>query len=235
MATNKSKASKPKAPPKTREQRQAAKQALALWALLGNGGSGFGGAMKPVIEKAERAALLGAGLITVETRARSFWLEVTDRGWRWAEEHLGDALPDKSFAGAFVLQAWLARLQTFMQARDIGLAEVLGPPVAQDRDTSTEAPQVPEGIDYPALRERIRRTYLDVTGGTFNKRALLRDIRERLADIDHRTLDDALKRMQQDEDASLMPLDNRIEITEADHAAALHIGREPRHILWISR
>jgi hypothetical protein len=32
-----------------------------------------------------------------------------------------------------------------------------------------------------------------------------------------------------------MRLDNTVEITEADRAAALHIGREPRHILWISR
>src|SRR5258705_7542762 len=100
---SKSKASNTKAAPKTREQRQAEKQALALWALLGNGGAGFGGAMKPEIKKAEREALLRAGLITEEPRARAKWLEVTDRGWRWAEEHLSDSLPDKSYGGAFVL------------------------------------------------------------------------------------------------------------------------------------
>jgi hypothetical protein len=32
-----------------------------------------------------------------------------------------------------------------------------------------------------------------------------------------------------------MQLDNRIEITDADRDAALEIGREPRHLLWISK
>jgi hypothetical protein len=53
--------------------------------------------------------------------------------------------------------------------------------------------------------------------------------------LDREALDNVLKRMQREEDASLMRLDNQVEITDADHAAALHIGKEPRHILWISR
>jgi hypothetical protein len=233
----KSKASKEtRPPPKTREQRQAEKRALALWALLGNGGSGFGGVMKPVVEKAEREALTESGLIKFEKRkGGAFWLEVTDRGWRWAEEHLGDSLPDKTFGGAFVLRAWLTRLQAFMQARNIGLAEVLGPQAARETAEPLARPEVPKPIDYAALRERIREAYLDVTGGSFNTRALLSNIRERLPDVDRDALDGALKRMQREDDASLMQLDNRAEITEGDRAAALHIGSEPRHILWITR
>src|SRR5262245_32247987 len=226
----KSKASKEaKSPPKTREQKQAEKRALALWALLGNGGSGLGGLMKPVVEKAEREALAEAGLITFEKRkGGAFWLDVTDRGWRWAEEHLSDSLPDKTYGGAFVLRAWLTRLQAFMQARNIGLADVLGsqerrPQSVNERGTVA----TPEGrapLDYPMLRERIRKAYLDVTGGSFNTRALLSDLRERLRDIGRDTLDGAPKRMQREEDASLMQLDNRAEITDADNAAALYIG-----------
>ena len=234
MSKNKKAKSGGTKPPKSREQKQAERQALAMWALLGNGGAGFGGAMKPEIKKAEREALLRAGLITEEPRARAKWLEVTDRGWRWAAEHLGDALPDKTYAGAFVLQAWLARLQTFMRARNIELAEVLGPQAARSTE-GTDAPTEEKIVDFPTLRERIRKAYLDATSGTFNARALLRDIRKRLPEVNREALDDALKRMQRDEDAHLMQLDNTIEITEADRAAALYIGREPRHILWISR
>jgi len=233
------KSKKSKSPAKTREQRQAEKQALALWALLGNGGAGFGGAMKPEIKKAEREALLRAGLITEEPRARAKWLEVTDRGWRWAEEHLSDSLPDKSYGGAFVLRAWLTRLQAFMRARNIGLADVLGSQERRPQSVNDRgAVATPEGrapLDYQMLRERIRKAYLDVTGGSFNTRALLSDIRERLRDIGRDMLDGALKRMQREEDASLMQLDNRAEITDADNAAALYIGSEPRHILWITR
>jgi hypothetical protein len=225
-----------KAPVKTREQRQAEKQTLALWALLGNGGAGFGSALKPEIEKAEREALSQLGLITVNKRVRPFRLEVTDRGWRWAEEHLADALPDKTYGGAFVLRAWLTRLRAFMQARDVGLADILGEQgereaAAVDSGRAT----LPTAPNYAGLRERIRKAYLEVTGGSFNKRALLRDIRERLRNVDRSDVDDALNQMQREEEASLMRLDNTQEITEADRTAALYIGREPRHILWISR
>jgi hypothetical protein len=189
--------------------------------------------MKPVVEKTEREALAAGGLISFEKRkGGAFWLEVTDRGWRWAEEHLSDSLPDKTYGGAFVLRAWLTRLQAFMQARDIGLAEILGPQVTHGQ----EQPAVqPASADYASLRERIRQAYLDVTGGSFNARALLHHIREHLTDIDREALDDALKRMQREDEASLMQLDNRAEITDADRAAALHVGSEPRHILWITR
>src|SRR5262245_4152601 len=194
----KSKASKEaKSPPKTREQKQAEKRALALWALLGNGGSGLGGLLKPVVEKAEREALAEAGLITFEKRkGGAFWLDVTDRGWRWAEEHLSHSLPDRTQGGAFVLRAWLTRLQAFMQARNIGLAEVLGPQATAGCESSAEEATARDTDDQPALRDRIRKAYLDVTGGSFNKRALLSEVRAKLKDIHRPDLDEALKHMQ---------------------------------------
>ncbi len=225
-----------KAPAKSREQRQAEKQTLAMWALLGDGGAGIGSALKPEVERAEREALEQSGLITVEKRVRPFRLEVTDHGWRWAEEHLADALPDKTFGGAFVLRAWLTRLQSFMLARGVGLAEVLGPQADGEAKSADTGPTIASpAVDYDRLRERIRKAYLEVTGGSFNKRALLRDIRQKLQNVDRSHLDDALNRMQRDDEASLMRLDNSVEITEADRTAALYIGREPRHILWIPR
>jgi hypothetical protein len=41
--------------------------------------------------------------------------------------------------------------------------------------------------------------------------------------------------MQSQGDATLMQLDNRPDITQADREAAIQIGQESRHILWISR
>ena len=85
------------------------------------------------------------------------------------------------------------------------------------------------------MRERIRGAYLDISGGRLNTRVLLRDLRGKLQDIERSTLDAALDRMQRDQEASLYQLDNRAEITEADRAAAIYFGNEPRHILWIER
>jgi hypothetical protein len=199
-------------------------QVLILWALLGKGGESQA-KLKPQVKKTDREALLRAGMITAEKRGRGTWLEATDAGWAWAGENLGSALPERSPAGSAILREWLTRLDAFMRARDIGLADILGPQPAP----------APAAGDHAILRERIRNAYLDVTGGIFNRRALLSNLRRRLPDVDRAMLDEALRRMQHDNEASLMRLDNPIDIAESDREAAVQIGSEPRHILWISR
>jgi hypothetical protein len=222
---------------KSREQRQAEKQTLVLWALLANGGEGFGNEIKPEVDKPEREALLKAGLISVEKRKRAYWLSVTDRGWRWAEDHLSDSLPDRSYAGTFILAGWLRHLQAFMRATKTPLAEILVPKATDNGGLKKEdaAGTASQSADNGSLHERIRAAYLALTDGSFNKRALLADIRRCLPDVSRDALDGALMRMQRQGDATLMQLDNRPDITQADREAAIQIGQEPRHILWISR
>jgi hypothetical protein len=125
------------------------------------------------------------------------------------------------------------------------MTEFLGQHRGVSREPTTElamTPAVPShpspsplARDYDALRARIRQAYLAVTGDRINTRARLCDIRENLKDIDRAALDEALKRMQREQQASLYPLDNKTEITDADRTAAIYFGGEPRHILWIER
>jgi len=208
-------------------------QTLFLWALLARGGSAEKVAdVKVKIAKRERDALIAGGLIEVERRGRAVGLAVSEKGWAWANDNLAHALPARSTAGAAVLHGWLAHLQAFMQAKGLRLADILG---GQASASSGSPGKAAQSDGHAALRERIRAAYLDVTGGTFNRRALLSNVRRRLGDVDRADLDEALKRMQRDEEASLMRLDNPIDIAEADREAAVQIGEEPRHILWISR
>lgn len=200
-----------------------------MWTLLGEGGAGYGGKLRPEIEKSEREGLRQEGLVAVEKRNNgAFWLTVTDKGWDWAEQHLADALPERTQGGSFVLQAWLARLKGFLRARDIRLyqifadqAEVLSPP----RDSAV----IP---GHAELRERIRTAYQQIAGG-FDRRLLLRDLRPRLLDLDRKLVDAALMRMLRDGEVSMMQLDYRPDVTDEDRAASLQIGNEPRHIIWI--
>jgi hypothetical protein len=201
-------------------------QTLMLWALLGRGGSALQKNIKPEIKKKDRERLVERGLVDVTKVKRAFQLEVTDAGWAWAKENLAAPLPARSTAGGAILQQWLERLGAYLRATATPLSEVLAP-----RPESHEASRPDTG----ALRDRIRAAYLQVTGGSFNHRALLRDMRMRLGDIDRQVLDAALLRMQIDDDAALLPLDNRAEITDADREAAIQIGAEQRHILWIER
>jgi hypothetical protein len=217
-------------PPKTPEQIRAAKQALAMWALLGEGGEAYGGRLKPEIKKSEREALQQAGLIDVPPRTRAgYWLVVTERGWDWAEQHLADPLPANN-GGALILQAWLTRLQGFLQARDLRLADLF----AEQPGHFSKRPEARKALDPIEMRKRIRAAYHDLAGG-FDRRVLLRDLRPKLADIDRPLLDAALMEMLRDQEASLMQLNFRPDVSDEDHAAALQIGNEPRHIIWISK
>ncbi|MGC2221129.1 MAG: hypothetical protein WA624_01540 [Methylocella sp.] len=215
------------------------KQTLILWALLArDDAASFQSELKPEPDKADREALEKAGLITCERkgRYRRIWIEVTEKGWAWATDHLNDDLPIGSPAGSSILQAWLTRLKAYMQARNVALAEVLGPQRARkDGSEGIAIGDATRAPGYDTLRARIRQTYLAVTGGRINTRARLCDIREKLNDIDRAALDEALKSMQLEQQASLYPLDNKTEITDADRNAAIFFGVEPRHILWIER
>jgi hypothetical protein len=227
------------------------KQTLILWALLvRDGAAGFQKDLKPEPDKLDREALEARGLIKVEKRGRykAVWIAVTKDGLTWAENNLAAPLPGGSTAGSAILQAWLRRLSVYLSGHNVSLASVLG---LRDGATGNEngephdAPELPPQPsppqpsppppDYAALRARIRQAYLDLTGGRLNARALLADVRAKLADVDRATLDDALKQMQREEEASLYQLDNRAELTDADRAAAIYFGGDPRHILWIER
>jgi hypothetical protein len=239
---------------------RASKEVLLLWAILGEGGgkavsraSLNDKGMLPSDDKAARDGLKTRGLIKAEKRtARNekgrsisgYWMTATEIGLAWAEENLA-AVPAKSQAAAPILQAWLARLSTFMHAGNIPMTEFLGQHRGVSRAPRTElavTPAVgshptpsPLTRDYDAVRARIRQAYLELTGGRLNTRALLSDLRERLKDVERPALDEALKKMQREEEASLYQLDNQVEITDADRAAAIYFGSEPRHILWIER
>jgi len=223
---------------KNKKRSTPEKRTLILWALLvRENASAFQNELKPEPDKADRDALKDDGLITWEKRGRyrRIWIEVTDKGWAWAGSNLGAALPRNSSAGSQILQEWLARLKAFMEARGLALADVLGPQPSTQAVGGLKAERRPAPRDYAAVRGRIREAYFDITDGRLKARALLRDLRSKLHDIERQTLDDALKQMQREHEVSLFQLDNRAEITDADRTAAIYFGNEPRHILWIER
>lgn len=227
---------RPKKEARSEESRGQERQGLLLLALLALGEGGA--AQKDLTVTADpavRGPLERAGLIRTSRRGRGNWLEMTDKGWDEAGRRLGTLLPAGGEGASAVLRAWLVRLSAFMTARDVALADLLAPPA--------EAPSQPVAADGPEmavpapgdLSARIRTAYLAVTGGHLNTRALLKDLRPRLADVPAAALDAALAQMQRAGAARLYRIDNRIEITEADRAAAIQIAGEPRHILWIEQ
>ncbi|MFG1397280.1 hypothetical protein [Roseixanthobacter pseudopolyaromaticivorans] len=212
------------------------KQALFMWALLARtGAAAFQRDVQPVPEKADRDALEKAGLIRCERRRGAIWVEVTEKGWGWASDNMGAALPDRSIAGTAILHAWLTKLQSFMAVRGFALANILDPQPAQAQHAPPSEPASGLEPSTGNLEARIRGIYLELTAGRFNTRALLKDVRAKMTDVDRDTLDKKLKQMQADRQAILYQLDNRMEVTDGDREAAIYFGGEPRHILWIER
>jgi hypothetical protein len=204
-----------------------ATQTLMMWALLAKGGESYAKDLKPEVKRPDRTSLVSVGLIASAKGARgAFRLEVTDKGWAWAADHLSAELPTGSKAGAVILQEWLTRLARYMRAKDVSLAEILATAESDARHDDKTSPD-------PTLRDRIRKAHLDITGGQLNRRALLSDIRAKLKDVDRAALDSALKQMHRDKVGMLMSLDNPREITDAVREAKLTFSGEPMHILWI--
>jgi hypothetical protein len=198
---------------------------LMLWALLAKpGGAGLQKDIRPEMKKADRDALVGEGLIASIAKSRPIMLEVTDKGWAWAGDHLDAELPKRSIYGAAILQAWLKQLKTFMTAKGFVLADVLATPATPERRDGSSA-----------LRERIRRSYLDATGGRLNQRVFLNELRDRLGDVDRSTLDEALRDLHLEDGAHLSGSDNPPEITSAIRDASLDFKGERMFVLWITR
>jgi hypothetical protein len=195
-------------------------QTLIIWALLTKkDGAGFQSEIKPQVKRPDRNALVKAGLIRCEKRGARFWLEVTDKGWAWAADHLDSKLPNRSTAGCAILQSWLTRLQEYMRAKDVTLAEIIGP----------------QKVTPPTLRERIRAAYFKWTDGAFNKPVLLSNLRDQLNDINRPALDDALAQMHLEGGTTLSGLDNPREITPAVKAAGVNFKGQPMYVLWITK
>jgi hypothetical protein len=198
-------------------------QTLFLWALIARGGEAPNKDFRPKIEKADRAALIRLGLLA-ERRGprRSVLLELTDRGWAWAAANTTARLPDRGTASVFVLADLLARLGRYLAAHDLPLAAFITPP--------EPPPPPPQPGDLPA---RIRAACLAAADGALNRQVRLAAIRPHLPDVPREGQDAALMDLVRTGAAGLLPLDDPAQITPEDAAAALVVGGQPRHLLWL--
>ena len=153
-----------------------------------------------------------------ENKRDASWIEVTAHGWSWAAENLDAKVSDHSPAAGPILEAWLTRLKHYTQRSRVPLAEIM---------TAAKRP-----IQLP---ERITEAYLAISGGNWAKRVRLSQLRDKLHDVRRQDLDETIVGMQSQKKLVLYALDNPSEITDQDQHAAIMIGREPRHILYMPR
>jgi hypothetical protein len=174
-----------------------------------------------------RNDLVARGLLRLERRGRTTYAMTTDATWAWAAEHCeGPVWASKQAAP--VLEALLRRLGTYLEQSDALLVDVLRPISDDDGEDL-----VPPLVTSPPIDNAIRHAYLTASGGARDARVRLAELRRHLDRVSRPEVDAALRRLQLDDELALVPLDDPLSITPEDDAAAVVIGDQRRHLVYL--
>lgn len=176
-----------------------------------------------------RTRLNQEGLVASRMQGRCFVHELTDKGWRWCADELGNPPPKRSGSAGGALYAVLAGLKRFLDRSDLKPADVFGP--ATPATPAAPAPVPPDTGSAGDLAGRIRVAYRRLARHPRDW-VRLADLRQQLgADVARGDVDATLRQLERDREANLVPQANQKVLTAADHAAALRIGMEDTHLL----
>lgn len=141
---------------------------------------------------------------------QTFHNQLLDKGWDYCARELLADRPDRPGPFGNALYLILARLNGYAQRTGLSLREVF----------------------QEGLADQIRAAYqtLAVKPREFVRLAELRAL---LNGADKARVDGVLKELSRDGLAHLAPDSNRKDLTEADHAAAIRVGGEDKHLLAI--
>lgn len=208
------------------------KQRLVLWRLAleppsehAQRGEMLNSKLSPKLKRDEREALQTAGLIRVERRGRSLALLLTDRGWGWLGEHMGEDLVTR--AGAVgTLQALLKQLKVYLDAAGLSVPDLMVevPPAVKPAPPSADA-------DVAGLVEA---AYMRLSDGRANVRVRLAELRAELPEIDRDRLDATLLEMATRGRAALLTLENPMEVRQEDRDAVVRTPTgHARHLIYM--
>jgi hypothetical protein len=204
------------------------RQQLLLWNLLITGDTPKQSQLPNHVPPSERDALVAAGLVSKEPgENRSQVLVLTDKAWDWASSHC-----EVDFGQAKNTRVALETLISVM-GRHVSagatLAELLRP--AGDAPALVE-PVGPSGpADSPETA--VRQAYMAASGGRYEREVRLADLRMRLPALSRQDVDEALLSLQREERAALMSIDDPLRRGPADEQAALTVGGDPRHLIFL--
>jgi hypothetical protein len=177
------------------------------------------------VRKPSRDKLARKKYVASRKSGPTFALQLDDEGW----VHVQDELAFRS-NGATAHAAALTTLLTGLRDRVLersgcknfaelfALTDVRGPVSAVDQEQ--------------LLRTRIVNAYgalADEPGGWVS----LTRLRPFFGDVPAAAVDEALRRLSREPGVNIVPASNQKMLTDADHAAALHLGGQDKHVLAI--
>lgn len=207
----------------------------------------------------ERTTLNDGGFVTSRRTGRSYSHALTDKGWHHASELVRDGIsaPGTGFAAAAV-KALVGNLQRHIDRSETSLAEIFGREeglgTGVNEASAAETPAEP--IAQPSIAERpitepsiaqppiervpasedietlIRKAYAQLADRP-NAWVSLTQLRPLLGDAPRDVVDAVLCHMIGLPDVRLVPWENQKTLTQEDREAAVVIGDQPKHRIWI--
>ncbi|MFI6175512.1 hypothetical protein ACIA8R_08245 [Nonomuraea sp. NPDC051191] len=151
-------------------------------------------------------------------RGRAFVHVLTDSGWaRLAEDLQTGTIPPQTGSSGAVARALLEWLPRFMRRTDQRLSEIFQP----EPDAPAAGPE-----------SRIRAAYAELAAQPGAWVSLTR-LRRLLTGMPKAAVDEALVLMERLPDVNLVPESNQKTLTPEDREAAVIIGGQDKHLLWI--
>lgn len=178
---------------------------------------------KLTIDGQRRLRLNELNLVESRKQGRVYLHLLTDAGWARLNEDLRTgAIPAQTGSSGAIARALLAWLPRFMERTNQRLADVFHPGDTTGRPA-----------DQPAdLEAGIRKAYAELAPGGGRWVSLTR-LRPLLGDVPKAEVDAALVRMERLPDVDIVPESNQKTLTAQDREAAVIVGNQAKHLLWI--
>jgi hypothetical protein len=202
------------------------KQALVMWSLLITGDEPAVSKVRPELKPAERKPLIDFGLIELVKRGRSTHIILTDKAWDWAAGHFEVELSKSNYA-APILQELLKKLGNYLNHHKIPLVELLAYMNTTIEHSESGAAMLCD------LEAKICEAYLKASSGKYNVRVHLSQLRPLVGDLPQAEVDKVLFQMSLAGKITLMHLDDPQEIRPEDEKAAVNIGGQQNHIVYM--
>jgi hypothetical protein len=204
------------------------RERCAMIALAASGGelsnAEMGKRFKLDLDRAQRERLITDKVIASRKASNGFTHTLTDLGWRWLEDEMGQEAPKRAGSAGGALYALLGALRAPAQHAG-GLRALLsrgGSPGA------TAQPDAKSGL----LPARIRNAYTTLATRP-GEWVWLRDLRARLNGAPRNDVDSALKQMYHDKLINLTLSEDQGALTREDKDAALRLGVSDMHLISI--
>ncbi|MBJ7340800.1 hypothetical protein [Mycolicibacterium sp.] len=179
----------------------------------------------PKLDKPNRDRLIEKGLLEVTATRPAMVLELTDRGWATCAAIIGADTPERPSGQGRALYTVLRALRRHFDREGLTPAEVFYQ--LDDNALAGEPDVLGDQVE-----EKVRAAYVRLAARSGGWVDLVR-LREELSDVSRHDLDAALTRMYRIPGVSLVPEENQKTLTAEDHAAAVSIGEQAKHLIAI--